>query len=187
MKFFGLINAEIFLGAAIVLTVFMKLVMLETSSWFLSNHIHSTVSTTNIPFFLQRARLYADRDSHETKYFTQTQSNSMSEVTGYSYHNVNAVFMPKPLAGPLPSSATSIPTVSPQSMSTALKSTNFSDLMVYLDWPRPSVTFGLLNYRSLESWLAAYPAAAFRVLVFAPTYALHYKFADALSVMTFQK
>jgi len=27
-------------------------------------------------------------------------------------------------------------------------------LIVYLDWPRPSTDFGLLNYRALESWIS---------------------------------
>ena len=60
-------------------------------------------------------------------------------------------------------------------------------LVIYLDWPRPSADFGLLNYRSLESWLSVYPAASVRCLLFAPQYALNYKFADILSPMQFQK
>ncbi len=60
-------------------------------------------------------------------------------------------------------------------------------LSVFFEWPRPSDTFGLLTYRALESFLSYEPAPQFRVLVFAPLYAHHYKFANALSLQQFPK
>jgi hypothetical protein len=82
---------------------------------------------------------------------------------------------------PLPSSSPQLP---PYDMS---DDSSGKGLVIYFDWPHPSSKFALLNYKSLESFLHVYPAASFRCILFAPVYALNYKFANALSVQQFQK
>jgi hypothetical protein len=58
---------------------------------------------------------------------------------------------------------------------------------VFFEWPRPSRDFSLLNFKALESFLAALPQSIHRPLLLAPGYALHYKFSESLSAASFQK
>lgn len=51
----------------------------------------------------------------------------------------------------------------------------------------PARSFGLLNYRSLESLLTWHPRARVRVLLVAPNPAKHYRYADALPITIFDK
>ncbi len=60
-------------------------------------------------------------------------------------------------------------------------------ILVYMDWTLPSDRFSLLNYRSLESVLTQYPNAHVRALVVAPSRSTHYKYANTLSYMQFEK
>jgi len=64
---------------------------------------------------------------------------------------------------------------------------NIEKLTIYLDWSMDDRMFTHLNYKALESFMAVYPAAAYRAIVPAPTQHYLHKTSNIISNTMFQK